>query len=168
MHRWKFSLLATAAALSTGLYIADASALTLGRVTVQSALGEPLRAQVALPNITPAEADSLHVSIASADVFRAQGLEFSPAVNGIHLELKRGAGGAMVLQLTSNNAVNDPFIDLVIDAAWNAGHLVRSYTLLFDPPALRSTPAPAPVVAPQTPSSPAAAAPVRTPSMSAT
>lgn len=71
MHRWKFSLLATAAALSTGLYISDASALTLGRVTVQSALGEPLRAQVALPNITPAEADSLHVSIASPDVFRA-------------------------------------------------------------------------------------------------
>ncbi|MCD6662981.1 MAG: hypothetical protein LT082_06240 [Comamonas sp.] len=165
MHRWKFSLLATAAALSTGLYISDASALTLGRVTVQSALGEPLRAQVALPNITPAEADSLHVSIASPDVFRAQGLEFSPAVNGIHLELKRGAGGAMVLQLNSNSAVNDPFIDLVIDAAWNAGHLVRSYTLLFDPPALRSAPAPAPV-APQTPSSPAAAAPVRTPSVS--
>jgi len=166
MHRWKFSLLATAAALSTGLYITDANALTLGRVTVQSALGEPLRAQVALPNITPAEADSLHVSIASPDVFRAQGLEFSPAVNGIHLELKRGAGGAMVLQMNSNNAVNDPFIDIVIDAAWNAGHLVRSYTLLFDPPALRSTPAPAPV-APQTSSSPAVAAPVRTPSVSA-
>jgi len=166
MHRWKFSLLATAAALSTGLYITDANALTLGRVTVQSALGEPLRAQVALPNITAAEADSLHVSIASPDVFRAQGLEFSPAVNGIHLELKRGAGGAMVLQMNSNNAVNDPFIDIVIDAAWNAGHLVRSYTLLFDPPALRSTPAPAPV-APQTSSSPAVAAPVRTPSVSA-
>lgn len=170
MHRWKFSLLATAAALSTGLYVADASALSLGRVTVQSALGEPLRAQVALPGITPAEADSLHISIASPEVFRSQGLEFSPVVNGIRLELKRGAGGAMTLQMSSNSAVNDPFIDLVIDAAWNAGHLVRSYTLLFDPPALRKAPAPAPVVAPQVSASPApgaTATPIRTPSVSA-
>ncbi|QEA12157.1 FimV/HubP family polar landmark protein [Comamonas flocculans] len=147
MHRWNLSLLATAAALSTGLYVSTASALTLGKVTVQSALGEPLRAEVALPRITPAEAESLRVRMASPEVFRAQGLEFSPAVNGIRLELKQQARGGMVLQMSSDRAVSDPFIDLVIDAAWNAGHIVRSYTLLFDPPALRRPSAPAPLAA---------------------
>lgn len=172
MHRWKISLLAAAAALSSGLYATNASALTLGRVSVQSALGEPLRAQIALPNITAAEADSLHVSVASPEVFRSQGLEYSPTVHGIRLELRPGAGGTMVLHATSNSAVNDPFIDLVIDAAWNAGHIVRSYTLLFDPPALRSTPAPAPIAAQTAPSATAGgaatAAPIRSPGVSST
>ncbi|MCZ2104023.1 MAG: hypothetical protein OZ923_06470 [Comamonadaceae bacterium] len=148
MHRWKLSLLASAAALATGLYVGDASALALGRITVQSALGEPLRAQITLAQITPAEADSLRVSIASPDAFRAQGLEYSRTVNDIRLQLQRRANGSAVLELTSNGAINDPFVDLVIDAAWSAGHIVRSYTMLFDPPGLR--PAPATVaVAPQ-------------------
>ena len=62
MHRWKFSVLATAAVISAGLYATDASALALGRVNVQSALGEPLRAEIELQQITPAEAESLRVA----------------------------------------------------------------------------------------------------------
>ena len=39
-------------------------------------------------------------------------------------------------------------IDLVLDANWGTGRLVRSYTMLFDPPALRR-PAPAVTASPQ-------------------
>ena len=74
MHRWKFSALATAAILSAGLLGTDANALTLGRVNVQSALGEPLRAEIELPQITAAEAESLRVSTANAAAFRSQGM----------------------------------------------------------------------------------------------
>ncbi len=76
MHRWNLSVLATAALLSAGLYATDAAALALGRLNVQSALGEPLRAEIELPQITPAEAESLRVAPASAEVFRAQGAEY--------------------------------------------------------------------------------------------
>lgn len=48
-----------------GLYAADASALALGQITVQSALGEPLRAEIELPQISPAEADTLRASPAA-------------------------------------------------------------------------------------------------------
>ncbi|OJU86809.1 MAG: hypothetical protein BGO13_10410 [Burkholderiales bacterium 66-5] len=170
MHRCKPTLLAAAAALSMGLYASNASALALGRVTVQSALGEPLRAEIALPQVSAVEADSLNVTIASPDVFRAQGLEYSAAVKGIRLDLRREANGKMVLRLSSNQTITDPFIDLVVDAAWNAGHIVRSYTMLFDPPGLRSAPAPIAPLAPQadTPTrSSASAAPVRTPQVAA-
>jgi pilus assembly protein FimV len=64
MHRWKFSVLAAAAVASAGFYAADASALALGRITVQSALGEPLRAEIDIPQITAAEADSLRAAAA--------------------------------------------------------------------------------------------------------
>ncbi len=156
MHRWKLSALAAAAIWSAGLYATDASALTLGRVTVQSALGEPLRAEIDLPQITPAEADSLRANLAAPDVFRAQGLEYSPTLNGVNVAMQRRPDGAMVLRLTSDRPINDPFVDLVIDATWNAGRVVRSYTMLFDPPSLRrpapAVTAPAQVTAPPSPS----------------
>ena len=135
MHRWKLSVLATAAALSAGLYATNASALALGPVNVQSTLGQPLRAEIPLPQITPAEADSLRVIPASPAVVRAQGLEYSSAAHDVQIELHRNPDGTMALWLRGNGPVNDPFVDLVIDASWSSGHIVRSYTLLIDPPA---------------------------------
>ncbi|GAB1385683.1 hypothetical protein MASR1M59_08310 [Melaminivora sp.] len=162
MHRWNLSALATAALLSAGLYATDASALALGRLNVQSALGEPLRAEIELPQITPSEAESLRAATASPEVFRAQGAEYSPAAHSVQVQLQRRADGSMVLQLSSPRPINDPFVDLVIDANWSAGHIVRSYTLLLDPPALRRPPPASVAAAAQTQTPPAAAAPRET------
>lgn len=137
MHRWKFSVLAAAAVALTGFHADDASALALGRITVQSALGEPLRAEIELPQITPEEADTLRATTASPEVFRAQGMEFNPAVTNLRVQLQRRANGTAVLRLSSDRPVNDPFVDLVLDASWSSGHIVRNYTMLFDPPASR-------------------------------
>ena len=164
MHRWKFSVLAAAAVASAGFYAGDAAALALGRVTVQSALGEPLRAEIDLPQITPAEAETLRATPASPDVFRAQGMEFTPTMNNLQIQLQRRPDGTAVLRLSSDRPVNEPFLDLVLDANWGTGRIVRSYTMLFDPPTLRR-PAPAVTASPQissppTQQSPAVRAPV--------
>ena len=137
MHRWKFSALAAAAVVSAGFYTSEASALALGRITVQSALGEPLRAEIDVPQITPAEAETLRTSTASPEVFRSQGMEFTPLMNALQVQLQRRADGSAVLRVTSDRPVNEPFVDLVLDATWGTGKIVRSYTMLFDPPALR-------------------------------
>ena len=154
MHRWKYSALAAAVVTTFGLYAADASALALGPITVQSALGEPLRAEIDLPQITPAEADTLRASTAAPEVFRSQGMEYSTAVTQMQVQLQRRPDGRMVLRLSSDRPINDPFVDLVIDATWGTGRITRSYTMLFDPPALRRPPvavtAPAQITAPQT------------------
>ena len=165
MHRWKFSVLAAAAVASAGFYAPDASALALGRITVQSALGEPLRAEIELPQITPAEADSLRTTTASPDVFRAQGMEYTPTMNNLQIQLQRRPDGTAVLRLSSDRPVNDPFLDLVLDANWGSGRIVRSYTMLFDPPALRRT-APSVTASPQISAPAAQSAPaVRTPAV---
>ena len=134
MHRWKFSVLAAAAVACSGFYASDASALALGRITVQSALGEPLRAEIDLPQITPAEADSLRVSPASPEAFRALGMEYSPVITRVQVQLQRRPDGRTVLHVSSDRPINEPFVDLVLDANWNAGRLSRSYTMLFTPP----------------------------------
>ena len=148
MHRWKFSVLAAAAVALIGLHTDDASALALGRITVQSALGEPLRAEIDLPQITAEEADTLRATTAASEIFRAQGMELTPAVNNLRMQLQRRADGSAVLRLSSDRPVNDPFVDLVLDASWSSGHIVRSYTMLFDPPGTRRA-APTVTAAPQ-------------------
>ncbi|NMM80508.1 hypothetical protein B2J86_06125 [Acidovorax sp. SRB_14] len=153
-------MLAAAAALSLGVYAPDASALALGTITVQSALGEPLRAEIDLPQITPAEAESLRASTAPPEVFRAQGMEYSTTAPQVQMQLQRRADGRTVLRLSSSNPVNDPFLDLVVNATWGAGRISRSYTLLLDPPTARKAPA-SPAALPQ------AAAPAASPARSA-
>lgn len=158
MHRWKYSALAAATLASVALYAPDALALALGPVTVQSALGEPLRAEIALPSITAAEAESLKVSTAAPETFRAQGMDYSGVAGQVRMVLQRRADGTSVLRLSSNSPVNEPFVDLVVDAVWATGRITRSYTMLFDPPAMRR-PAPAVTAAPQV-RAPSAPAPV--------
>ncbi|PJI96830.1 pilus assembly protein FimV [Acidovorax sp. 69] len=148
MHRWKFSVLAAAAVASAGFYASDASALALGRITVQSALGEPLRAEIDLPQITPAEADTLRATTAAPEVFRSQGMEYTQTMNNLQIQLQRRPDGTAVLRLSSDRPVNEPFLDLVLDANWGSGRIVRSYTMLFDPPTLRRA-APAVTASPQ-------------------
>lgn len=139
---------AAAVVLCTGLaQPMDAHALALGRIVVQSALGEPLRADIEVPEITPAEAETLRVSVASPDVYRSAGMELSAVAASVNIVLQRSADGRAYLRVTSTRPVNEPFMDLVIEANWAAGRVVRDYTMLFDPPNLRPAAKPLPPVA---------------------
>ena len=133
-----------------------AQALALGRVVVQSALGEPLRAEIDVPDINPEEAASLRVGLAAAETFRASGMEMNSALTGLQISLQKRADGRSFLRLTSPRPVNEPFVDLIVEANWSSGRIVRDYTLLFDPPNLRAAPRPDPV-APGVSAPPAAA-----------
>ena len=144
--------------LCTGLaHTGDAMALALGRIVVQSALGEPLRAEIEVPEISAEEASSLRVGLATPAAFRAAGMDFNQALGSAQLTLERRPDGRAYLRLTSPRPVNEPFVDLMIEANWASGRIVRDYTLLIDPPRTRAAVPVAPV--------PAAAAtqPVRPP-----
>jgi pilus assembly protein FimV len=147
-HRWKTTAFAAATAILLGMSSFDAQALALGRLTVQSALGEPLRAEIDIPDINAEEAASLKAGVASAEAFKAAGLDYNLTIGNMQIALMRRPDGRMYLRLSSERAVNDPFLDLILEANWSSGRIVRDYTLLFDPPALRQGAAPAPT-APQ-------------------
>ena len=63
--------MASAIALLSGLFISPAHALGLGRIAVQSALGEPLRAEIEVPDINADEASSLRAGAATTATFKA-------------------------------------------------------------------------------------------------
>lgn len=146
-----------------------AHALSLGRLNVLSALGEPLLAEVEVPQITEAEAASLRIGTASPDTFRAAGADFNAALAGADVKLLRRADGRAYLRITGNRAVNEPYMDLILEANWASGRIVRDYTMLFDPPSLRATPAPiVPAQAGERALPPASAPAAPTPATSAT
>ena len=140
--------LASAAALLCTLASRPAYALGLGRITVQSALGEALRAEIEVPQITADEAASLRVSVASADAFKAAGLDYTTAVVGIQVSLQKRPDGRSFLRLSSPRPVTEPFVDLILEANWASGRVVRDYTMLFDPPNLRQAATPVAPTAP--------------------
>lgn len=136
-NRWRIGALASAIALLGSLASLQAHALALGRITVQSALGEPLRAEIDMADINAEEVASLRVGVASAEAFKAAGLEYSAAVTGLEVRLQRRADGRPYLRLSSSRAITEPFVDLILETNGSAGRMTRDYTMLFDPPKLR-------------------------------
>lgn len=115
---------------------------------VQSALGEPLRAEIEILEISEDEASSLRPRVALPDTFRASGMEYSSALNGLQISLQKRANGQQYLRLSNARAVNEPYVDLILEANWSSGRIVRDYTMLFDPPVLNGAQT---VVVPQAP-----------------
>ena len=160
--RNQLSVLSVAVALALSAFGADANAVALGRLNVQSALGEPLRAEIEVTEITPAEADGLKVNIASSDAFRSAGVPYNSALLDVRVGVQKRADGRYVVRLSSNRLVSEPFIDLLLEANWGSGRIMRDYTVLLDPPATRQAARTAPIAptAPQiSPTPPLAAVP---------
>lgn len=167
-HRWRKTALASLLAAVSGLYGSNACALALGRITVQSALGDPLRAEIDILDINAEEAASLRTTVALPDAFRAAGLEYNPALSGLQMSLARRADGRAFIRLSSDRPVTEPFVDLILEANWSSGRIVRDYTVLLDPPTRQAIAPPVPAAAPVAPTAPqVSTAPVRPPAQSA-
>jgi pilus assembly protein FimV len=171
-QRWKKTAIAAATLALVGLSGSSALALSLGRISVQSALGEPLRAEIDIPQISAEELASLSTQVASPEMFAATGLEYHPELASLELSLQKRPDGRSFIRLSSNRPVNEPFLDMMLVANWSSGRIVRDYTILLDPPSLKrqaaapaptlpqaSAPAPSPAPAPTTPAARSATAP---------
>ena len=122
----------------------SALALGLGKLTVDSALGEPLSARVDLTSATREELDTLTARIADPSIYRQNNLTYQAALARTRVVVETGADGAPYLRVSSPVSVLEPFLDLIVEVNWSSGRVVRDYTLLLDPPGINrgSTAAP--------------------------
>jgi pilus assembly protein FimV len=105
----------------------------LGRLTVLSGLGQPLRAEVDVVSIQRGEAESLSARIAGPDAFRDAGVEYGVVVPRVRTALERRSNDRYVIVLSTPQPVEEPFLDLLVELNWASGRLVRQYTFLLDP-----------------------------------
>ncbi|MDR2365722.1 MAG: hypothetical protein LBD68_07700, partial [Zoogloeaceae bacterium] len=149
---------AMAIVMASGVLLAPqwACAAGLQGITVHSALGQPLRAEIAV-SATKEELVGMTTYLASRAAFAQAGLRYSATLRQLRFELQPGAGGALI-KVTSVGPINDPFVQFLLELSWPAGRVSREYTFLIDPLRDKPTTPPA-VVAPVAPSVKEASAP---------
>lgn len=106
----------------------------LGKLNVNSGLGEPLKVEIELLSVTAEELSTLTASIASEEAYNVQGITRLGIHNNIKVDLAKSNTGAPVLRIRSNTPINDPYLDMLIQVDWASGRLLREYTVLLDPP----------------------------------
>jgi len=106
----------------------------LGKLNVNSGLGEPLKAEIELISVSPEELATLSATIASEEAYAVQGISRLGIHSNIKVELAKNLDGSPVLKLQSFQPVNDPYLDMLIQVDWASGRLLREYTILLDPP----------------------------------
>ena len=120
--------------LLSALLPAGADAATLGKLTVLSAIGQPLNAEVALQSVNPQEKQSLAVKLAPQQAFSQANVEFNPALNALRFAIET-RGTAQVVHITSVDGFNEPFVDALLELSGpNTPRVVREYSFLLDPP----------------------------------
>jgi pilus assembly protein FimV len=124
-------------------------ALGLGDIELQSALNQPLRAQIRL-SATQEEIQDLDISVADQATFQRYGLDRPAFLSTLQFEIGKNDAGSDVIFVRSPQAIAEPFVTMLIEASWPNGRSLREYTVLLDPPVFAPDNA-APVRQAQTP-----------------
>ena len=129
---------------------AFAFAADLGRLTVLSGVGAPLRAEIEILSVRSSEGASLAARIPPPDVFWRANLEPPPLLEHLRARVERRPQGRYVVTLSSTGPVESPFIQILVELDSATGRVVREYPFLLEESR----------VAPISPASPAVTAPV--------
>ncbi|HTD73495.1 MAG TPA: FimV/HubP family polar landmark protein [Steroidobacteraceae bacterium] len=110
-----------------------AHALGLGEIHVNSALNEPLAADIDIIGATAEELSSLTASIANKDAFRRFGAERPDFLTSATFKVSHDVKGKPVLVIRSTDSFTEPVVNLLVDLRWHNGEVIRQYSLLLDP-----------------------------------
>ena len=135
----------------------NANSAALGDASVRSALGQRLEAEVDIAALTSVEAESVSVKLAPPDLWASAGIELGALQRSLRLSVEKKEGRHLV-RIASDIAVNEPFMQLLIELSASGVRTIRQYVLLIDPPVLITAPNTVANAAPAAPASSSVAA----------
>jgi pilus assembly protein FimV len=109
-------------------------ALGLGEIHLESALNEPLVAEIDIVGATAEDLSGITAAIANRDTFLRFGVERPAFLSTATFKIVRDSRGRPVLAVRSTEAFTEPLVDMFVDLRWHGGETIRQYTLLLDPP----------------------------------
>jgi len=109
-------------------------AIGLGDIRLDSALNEPLQAEIELLSATPEELSALEVAMASGDTFARYGIDRPFYLSDVEFNVVGDGPNGPIVQLRSRSPITEPFLTFLVEASWPSGRLLREYTVLLDPP----------------------------------
>jgi pilus assembly protein FimV len=110
-----------------------AHALGLGEIHVNSALNEPLAADIEILGATAEELSTLTASVANKDTFLRFGAERPAFLASATFKVSHDVKGKPVLLIRSTDSFSEPLVNLLVDLRWHNGEVIRQYSLLLDP-----------------------------------
>ena len=120
--------------LSLGFLALPAYALSLGEIKVDSALNQPLQAEIPIDDVEPASLLDATVELASYEVHSQYGIEKANALAKLRFKVVRNEQGQFVIRLTTQRAIREPVLEFVLNVSNRSGNLRRSYAIHLDPP----------------------------------
>ena len=109
------------------------SAAGLGKLTINSALGQPLQAEIDLVAVNNEEISSLAAQLGSHEAFQQAGIDYKPFFSAFDISIEPRPNGDPFIKVTSASAINEPFLNMLVELSWASGRLLREYTVLLDP-----------------------------------
>ncbi len=140
MRKFAIVLVALCGALTGSI----ATALGLGELTLQSALNQQFRAEIQLHNVGDLSRNQIIANLASQEDFERAGVERMFFLTRIQFEVVHRSPEDVIIRLTTDRNVREPFLNFLVELHWPSGRLLREFTVLLDPPAFSETP-PTPV-----------------------
>jgi len=133
--RTSFKKRATAIAVASCLSFVPwlAEAASLGKITVLSGLGQPLRAEIEI-SASRAELAGMTARLAGSAAFKEAGIDYGSALLDLRFDIGKRSNGAPVVKVSSTKPVNEPFMNMLVELSWPSGPLLKEYTFLLDPP----------------------------------
>jgi len=111
------------------------NALSLGDMESKSSLNQPFQGRINLLQTNPAEVQNLRIKVASPEVFNRVGIDRPAFLNSIRFKTAVQNGQPVIL-VSSNQPINEPFLNFLLEVSWANGQLLKEYTVLLDPPVL--------------------------------
>ena len=125
------AVLLTALLLQPSVMLAAA----LGEISVQSAIGQRLSAEIEIVGLSKNDADTIALRLAPPEVYKEAGLDYSAVLRSMRFNIEKKAE-RYVVRLSSEEVVNDPFITILFEIDTDGNRNIRQYALLLDPPAV--------------------------------
>jgi pilus assembly protein FimV len=123
--------------------------LGVGDIKVNSALNQPLDAEIKLFSVRPGESDNIRVTLGTLKDFANAGIERPLVLSYLKFRVVDNKDGSASIKVTSTKPIKEPFLDFLVEVDWAGGRLLREYTMLLDPPVFaqrKAAPVQAPVV----------------------
>ena len=107
----------------------NASALVLGRISVDSAPGEPLRARIALFSLPGGGTEGVTARLGSEEQFARAGLDRPAHLESLRFTVDPGAGASGRIGVTGSEPVAAPF-HFLVEVTGPRQRALREYTIL--------------------------------------
>jgi len=114
--------------------------LGIGDIKLHSALNQKLNAEIPLIVSKDENPANIRVSLAAPEKFDEAGVPWNYFLTKIKFKTELRRDGSVVIKMTSNEALREPFLDFLLEVTWDKGNLYREFTVLVDPPSSYTQP----------------------------